>query len=161
MDDPLKQLHDLHLPVAPAYWPPAPGWWVLAAIVVALVCVGAVYLYRAGQRRRPFRIAERSLDALLASVHTGQLGARAFADSVNALLKRALIHGARRDDSAPLTGDRWLVYLDAIVAEDVFSHGTGAALGDGRFAPDFEPNPHDLHAAARRVLRALARTASR
>jgi hypothetical protein len=157
MDDPLQQLRDLHLPAPPGYWPPAPGWWVLATLAAALAAIVVVRIYRAHRRRRPFRIAERGLDTLLVATRQHELGARAFADAVNALLKRALIHGARRLDAAPLTGAAWLAYLDAIVADDAFSRGAGVALGNDRFAHDFAPDPQALHSAAGSVLRALAR----
>ena len=88
-----------------------------------------------------------------------RLSARDFADAVNELLKRALIYGARRADAAPLTGAAWLTYLDDIVASDVFSLGAGAALGHRRFAPEYDPDPEALHAAARNVLRTVAKRA--
>jgi hypothetical protein len=33
--DPLAQLRDIHLPEAVSWWPLAPGWWVLGALLVA------------------------------------------------------------------------------------------------------------------------------
>ena len=158
MDDALKQLRDLHLPEAPGFWPLAPGWWIVASLVAAAAVYLAMRLYRARLRRRPFRVAAQALDRLLAAARERRLPARDFADSVNDLLKRALIHGARRYDAAPLTGAAWLAYLDGIVARDVFSNGAGAALGDRRFAPDFDSDPDALHAAARDVLRAVQKT---
>ncbi len=36
--DPLSQLRDIHTPEAISYWwPLAPGWWVLAVIIIALI----------------------------------------------------------------------------------------------------------------------------
>lgn len=32
--DPLSQLRDIHLPDPVSWWPPAPGWWILAIIVL-------------------------------------------------------------------------------------------------------------------------------
>jgi Domain of unknown function (DUF4381) len=155
MDDALKQLRDLHLPEPPGLWPVAPGWWFLALIVAAVSVYFALRLYRSQRRKRPFRLALRSLDQLLAAATDRQLSPRDFADSVNDLLKRALIHGVRRVDAASLTGRAWLEYLDGIVARDVFTNGPGAALGPRRFAPDFDTDPQGLHAAARDVLRRL------
>ncbi len=36
-NDPLAQLRDIHLPDPISWWPPAPGWWVLAVVVLALL----------------------------------------------------------------------------------------------------------------------------
>ncbi len=159
MDDALKQLRDLHLPEPPGIWPPAPGWWLLAICVVAAVVAIAIQLYRIRRRGRPLRLAVSALDRLLAQNRDLELSPREFADAVNDLLKRALIHGARKLDAAPLTGAAWLAYLDGIVASDVFSNGAGAALGHQRFTPDFQPDPGALHAAARDVLHAVKRRA--
>ena len=159
MDDALKQLRDLHLPEPPGLWPPAPGWWMVAILVAAALIALAIRIYRTRRRARPLRLAVGALDRLLADNRDARLSPRDFANAVNELLKRALIYGARRSDAAPLTGPAWLTYLDGIVASDVFSNGAGAALGQRRFAPDFEPDPEALHAAARDVLRAITKLA--
>ncbi len=160
MDDALEQLRDLHLPEPPGFWPPAPGWWIAALCLAALCTWLAMRIYRARRDNQPFRRASRALDELLAASCAHEVSAHAFADSVNDLLKRALIHGARRSDAAPLTGSAWLEYLDGLVASDVFTNGPGTALGHRRFAPDFDTDPRALHAAARDVLRAASRRRS-
>jgi len=161
MDDALKQLRDLHLPEEPGLWPPAPGWWALGICIVAALVAFAFRTYRSRRRSRPLRLAVSTLDGLLAANRDRRLSSRDFADAVNDLLKRALIHGARRFDAAPLTGAAWLAYLDGIVASDVFSNGAGAALGHQRFTPDFQAEPDALHAAAGDVLRAVTKQARR
>ena len=159
MDDALKQLHDLHLPEAPGVWPPAPGWWIIAALTIVACVLLGIRLYRMRKRGRPLRQAVGTLDQLLASARDGSVAARDFADAVNELLKRAVIYGAHRQDAAPLTGSAWLEYLDRIVARDAFTRGPGRALGNARFAPTFASDPGALHEAARDVLRALQKQA--
>jgi hypothetical protein len=161
MDEALKQLHDLHLPEAPSIWPLAPGWWLLGFLIATLVGALLIGAYRMRRRGRPFRLAQRRLDHLLAQAREQPLAAREFADLVSALLKRALIHGAQQHDAAALTGAAWLVYLDKLVKSDVFSNGAGAALGDARFTRDFQWDPTGLHAAAHDALRAIRKSAHR
>jgi hypothetical protein len=157
LDGPLQQLRDLHLPPAPAFWPPAPGWWLIGVLALVLISVLAwrtVHYYR---YRRPYRNALAALERLRQATERGDTGERDAADSINALLKRALIHGAGRSDAAPLTGDAWLRYLDRILGDDLFSNGAGAALGNARFAPGFSFDAVAVCTAARRVIVALQR----
>lgn len=58
---PGPSLHDIHLPAEPSWWPPAPGWWLLAALVlVALVVAG--WMWRRYRRVRDRR--QQILDEL-------------------------------------------------------------------------------------------------
>ena len=50
----LEQLRDIHLPQAVHWWPPAPGWWLVAALVLALTVWLSRYL-QARYRRQYFR----------------------------------------------------------------------------------------------------------
>ena len=44
-------LRDIHLPGLIAWWPPAPGWWLVAALALAGLVAFALY-YRNGRHRR-------------------------------------------------------------------------------------------------------------
>lgn len=44
-------LRDIHLPAEPSWWPPAPGWWLLAALVLVLIAV-AGWAWRRQRRLR-------------------------------------------------------------------------------------------------------------
>jgi len=44
--NPLDQLRDIHLPEAISWWPPAPGWWILALAGSALTVWLLRWLYR-------------------------------------------------------------------------------------------------------------------
>ncbi|NNM51668.1 MAG: DUF4381 family protein, partial [Pseudomonadales bacterium] len=45
----LKQLIPDHRPPAAGIWPPAPGWWILSLLILALL---SWFIYR---RRQPYR----------------------------------------------------------------------------------------------------------
>ena len=65
--DPLAKLRDIHSPEAIPFWPPAPGWWVLA--LIALICAILItrFLLRR-QRGRIYRLeALKKLDDILAT----------------------------------------------------------------------------------------------
>ena len=131
--DPLQQLRDIHLPAEPSWWPPAPGWWVLALILICgLVWVG-FWLARRYQRRRPFARARALLDEYYLQYRRDRLGPLEFAHASNALLKRLIVHVGHDDAARPASGDAWLALLDNYDASNAFSAGPGKALGDQRF----------------------------
>ena len=35
-ENPLINLKDIHLPPAVAIWPPAPGWWIVAVVLLLM-----------------------------------------------------------------------------------------------------------------------------
>lgn len=135
-------LRDIHQPPAPPLWPPAPGWWLLAA---ALLAIGLGFaLWRARQRRQARRRAALFDDAV---------GAAATASDQVAAMSELLRRAARLRDPAAdrLQGDAWLALLDGDDPARPFSSGPGRLVLDGGFRPEVD-------AAQVAELRALART---
>lgn len=122
-------LRGLHLPDAVGWWPPAPGWWVLIALlaVAAFLLVRAALEYRArsAARRRALRQLEESRSAYAYHGDPVVLGAE-----VSELLRRAMLAYAPRAEVAGLTGDAWLAWLDRDLGESRFQRGAGRALLD-------------------------------
>jgi hypothetical protein len=56
--DPLAQLRDIHLPEAVSWWPLAPGWWVLAALLAAGLAYGIHFFW---QRHHAFTYRRQAL----------------------------------------------------------------------------------------------------
>ena len=54
-------LRDIHLPEPVSWWPPAPGWWLLAGLLI-LLAVGALLVWRWYRRGRLGRSARRALE---------------------------------------------------------------------------------------------------
>jgi hypothetical protein len=156
--DRVQQLRDIHVPDPPGLWPPAPGWWLLGAIVLAAAAYAVWRLGREARRRRPIRHAR----ALYAQIHQrhcqGELSAEAYLNNANELLKRLLIHAFGDDAARRASGDDWLRLLDRYAGEAAFSVGAGRALGEDRFRPDATVDVDALH---RRIEALLARTLSR
>jgi hypothetical protein len=119
-------LRDVHLSQAPSWWPPAPGWWIVAIAIVAGIAFLLRYLARRRRRREALlRVFDETVSAAT--------GAPAQIAAMSELLRRA---SRRRDKNADrLHGDAWLRFLDAGVRGAPFSAGPGRVLLDGGFRP--------------------------
>jgi len=131
---PALRLHDVHAGSAPAWWPPAPGWWVALALVGIVLALLAWWRIR---RRRRDAVILRLFDLAVADAGSPSRQVAAMSE----LLRRA----ARRKDAGAdtLDGEDWLRFLDAGLPQPVFSAGAGALLRDGGFRTDVAANEVD------------------
>ncbi|MDH0290921.1 DUF4381 domain-containing protein [Pseudomonas sp. GD04087] len=119
--NPLDQLQPLIEPAAVPWWPPAPGWWLLAALLPLLLWA----LWRNRRRWLPRRRAKVVTDVPLDPLREAALEelkrlprpydrapAGPWLQSLNGLLKR--LSRARWPDSHShtLSGRAWLAFLD-------------------------------------------------
>lgn len=136
------ELRDIHQAVAPAFWPPAPGWWWLAAAVVLLV----LWLLWWGMRRYRHRQAVlRLFDGTLAEASDNPDKVLA----ISALLRRA----ARRHqgNADRLEGAAWLALLNQGLADTPFRGEVATLLQQGGFRRDVDAQQlQALQQAARR-----------
>ncbi len=133
--DPLAALRDIHLPVPVSDWPPAPGWWVLAFLVIFLTLYFLYRLRERWQANRYRREALRQLESLYREwQETGD--EKQFLSDYQRLLKRAALTRYPRVDVASLTGEAWVDFLDRSSGSTEFSMGQGQTLVDGNYAPD-------------------------
>jgi uncharacterized protein DUF4381 len=137
-------LRDIHLPGAISWWPPAPGWWVLAVLATLGAVVVGLYYWRERHRRAALRALRQVQTAL------GR-GAEPVVclQQVSTVLRRFAMTRARHGavigvPVAGLIGERWLAYLDECWQRDVFRRGAGRAL---LAAPYGRPNTIDREAA--------------
>lgn len=101
-----EQLRDIHLPAPVSWWPPAPGWWFVAALLLFLAAVG-YWLLRRWRRQRWRREALEELARLRQSAATSRQLAQ-----LSMLLRRVAVTCFPRQDVASLTGPEWLAFLE-------------------------------------------------
>ena len=131
MQDPTLILRDIHPGTAPAWWPLAPGWWLIVALVMALVVVFAWWRRRKRLRlRRITELFDRCVPTREAPV--------AQVAAMSELMRRC---ARLRDPQADkLQGDSWLAFLDGSDMPQVFTRGIGRLLLDGGFRREADPD---------------------
>ena len=121
-------LHDIIAAPPPAFWPPAPGWWILALLVLGAVTLLGWRLIIAWRRRRH----QAGILGELASLSTDT--PEQLATQVSILLRRVALMCFARPEVAPLSGDAWLVFLDRTGGNGEFVHGVGQVLATAPYA---------------------------
>ena len=143
--DLLQQLRDIHLPSDPIWWPPAPGWWLLAMASICLLIWLGIRLRQANRRRRPVKLARAYYEDVYAAYQRGTIDAPTYLHQTNELLKRLYVHGLHDDEARSANDSTWLSYLDEQSGGLNFSQGAGTQLGNQRFSQTPVADPETLH----------------
>jgi hypothetical protein len=143
MNEAVQQIRDIHGFVGVPWWPPGPGWWVLATGLIFLTLLA--WRFRAQLRLRiPIPVitlgdwrwdAARQLRALRRRVQRDELGLKEAAGSVSELLRRIAMARLGRPACAGLTGKDWLAWLHANDPNRFDWAARGGLLLDAPYAP--------------------------
>jgi len=114
-DENTLQLHDIHLPDPAGWWPPAPGWWILALLLIVLV----VWLSRiAWQWLKYQQWRKRVLNEFS---HFESIDDVQFLTQITEKLRQLAITVYPEREVASLTGKHWLEFLDRHSEQKDFS----------------------------------------
>jgi len=128
MDPAALPLRDIHLPDSVLWWPPAPGWWLLLLLII--VTGLSVFLFI--RRRHNYRIsaiylAKQELSRIENDYNSNHDKSR-LVKELSELIRRISISLFNRHESASLTGNDWLLFLDNLNGDHSFSNGIGRIL---------------------------------
>ena len=137
-------LRDIHLPAPISWWPPAPGWWMLLAL--ALLAIVAIVLLRRWHLRRRRRQSVFEQLSRLESMYSEHRDALQLVRELSVLMRRAGISLYPRRDTASLTGDSWLAWLDGTATRKGFSDGAGRLLAKAPYANSLDAQASDIEA---------------
>ena len=118
MNQPADQLRDIHLPDAVSWFPPAIGWWiVLAALIALIVALRALYKrHKAKQAAAPINYRPALLDELaqIQAQFEQSQNKQQLAIELSQLLRKTVIKESphKATQLAGLTGSAWLAALD-------------------------------------------------
>ncbi|WP_439133440.1 DUF4381 domain-containing protein [Pseudomaricurvus sp.] len=127
----LDQLHDI-ITAAPApWWPPAPGWlWLLAIVTILLIggCIWGIIHYQQNRYRREALAELAQLESNAAhSQYQHSQHQHTTLCGMSTLLKRTAVTAFPRPEVATLTGPAWFAFLDS-TGNTRFSEGLGNKL---------------------------------
>lgn len=126
-------LRDIHLPELISWWPPAPGWWLLTALTLALV-VGIVWwLRRRLARRRSGLFLARNELQRLRTAWSEHGDPRRLTRELSTWLRRVSITLFPRREVASLTGAKWWQFLDEVAGTAVFGSEGGKLLAEAPY----------------------------
>ena len=108
--DLLSQLRDIHGAPQLPWWPPAPGWWIIAIIVLALAGYGLYRGIRAWKRRLHRRRTLRWVDEIEQAIDP--LNApQEFVAAFNRIFKVIALRAFPEQPCASMQGEEWVGFL--------------------------------------------------
>ena len=131
--DLLSQLRDIHTAPPVPWWPPAPGWWVLAGVLLlSLVWLGrrGVARYRDRQRRKQMLAWVDHLNSAVDAQHEPQV----WLATLNRIFKLVALRAFPHEHCAVLAGQAWVDFLVSQIGKPEAA-GTLAALATGPYDP--------------------------
>lgn len=143
--DPLAQLHDIHVPADIGIWPPAWGWWVLLAIIIVSLYALVFFIKRKKSRNAYRALAIAELNTIQTTYSPEQNSE--YLQALSVILRRTALSSFDSQFNASLKGIEWLEWLDAQCAKtkQQFSQGVGVALLAGPYQKSPEFNRDELH----------------
>ena len=121
-------LRDIHLPEPVSWWPPAIGWWLVLLAILCLIIFVFWLRKRWLEKNRSAKVlAGKEINIIQKNFqqHNDQ---KLLVEELSVLLRRVCLSVFPREDSAGLTGEKWLKFLDDEMDEKRFSEGVGKSL---------------------------------
>lgn len=141
-------LRDIHLPDPISWWPIAPGWWLL--IVSLFLIIAVIFILRKIYLGKQLKRDITSELEIIKQQFEKTQNKSQLAKSLSILLRRTSITFYPENNTAGLTGNNWLNYLDITnsnaSSDRVFQSNTGEVLLLAPYLPDNSIQDYDAQA---------------
>jgi hypothetical protein len=157
--DALSELADIRMPGEVSWWPLAPGWWVLGAVLLALAIYGVWRMQQrlTLQRRLGGAISElsKARQTLRTSGEDDMSQRLIYVNQVNAVLRRVAMLQLSNNAAAGLSGQAWVNFLRNHDKARLLTPELADVLSQGRFAPRCDVDADALERMAREWIKNL------
>lgn len=103
-------LKDIVLPEPVTFWPPAPGWWLLAGLLLLISATLIFWLVRRSQHQRRIRRQQHQFNTAIAAIER--------TEQANDWFKRLALQYVAPQQVASLHGDAWFTWLHNTLPEN-------------------------------------------
>jgi len=118
-------LRDIHLPTEVSWWPLATIWWVILALIILLPI--AIHYLLKWRRERFITRANKQLQIIVDDYQNHQ-DSQLYCKNLSIFLRQCAMTIKNRQQTAALTGKKWLGFLDGLGNTQEFSDGVGQIL---------------------------------
>ena len=134
-DDPalLAQLQDIHSAGQPLWWPPAPGWWILAIILLLVLAFVLRKIVKWLSVRRRRKTWLRALEDLIREYDPVQ-HPHEYLAGLNRLFRAVAVKAFPGTACARLQGEEWVAFIASLMPEQHAADQLGA-LATGPYEP--------------------------
>ena len=143
----LERLEDIHAAAEPSWWPPSPGWWVVAAIIIALLVYVLVKILAALRIKLRRRRLLTELDQL-STTFDPDTQAAGYLAALNRLFRAIALRAFPDSHCARLQGSAWVTFIRERLPTHVDASGLDI-LETGPYRPGPAFDAVQLQAAAR------------
>ena len=135
-------LRDIHLPDAISWWPPAIGWWILLASVIAAF-IFIPKLYRRVTYTPLNKVANKTYHNIVDEFKENNNDS-SFIIATSQFLRQTAMSYCGRDEVAQLTGDEWVQALNNITEQDHFTPDLKQSLVDAPYQKNISIDAEQL-----------------
>ena len=141
-DQNTDNLRDIHLPDAISWWPPAIGWWILLALVIAAF-IFIPKLYRRMTCTPLNKVANITFKNIVTEYKENNNDST-FVIETSQFLRQIAMSYYDRKEVAQLTGDKWIQALNNLIEQDYFSDDIKQTLVNAPYQKNIDIDTEQL-----------------
>ncbi|MFC3195231.1 DUF4381 domain-containing protein [Marinicella sediminis] len=144
-------LRDIRLPAEPGFWPLAPGWWILLALLALLMIWLGILWVRYSRRKRRWQAINQQLSTIEFNYRQHH-DKQQLLQQLSVFLRRFVKHQLHDHQAVSSSGDRWINALNQYLPGEPFK-AYSQPLTSGVFQSACEYDEQQLLALTRQLIK--------